>query len=117
MFTALPIVEIALLVEIGKRIGTWWTVFFVIITGVLGGVLLGLEGYGVVRKLQSEVKSGRVPEDQIIDGVLVVLGALLLVSPGVLTDITGILLMFPPTRFLARSGVKRWIRKYIQISF
>ena len=115
-FTALPVIEIALLVEMGKRIGTWWTVFFVIGTGLLGGALLGLEGYGVVRNLQSEVRSGKIPEDPIIDGVLVVIGALLLISPGVLTDATGIILMFPPSRFLVRSGVKRWIRKFIMIN-
>ena len=116
-FTALPIVEIALLVEVGKRIGTWWTVAFVIGTGLLGGALLGLEGYGVVRRLQSDIKSGKVPEDPIIDGVLVLVGALLLISPGVLTDATGVILMFPPSRFLVRAGIKRWIRKFITINF
>jgi len=115
-FTALPIIEIALLIEMGKRIGTWWTVAFVIGTGLLGGALLGVEGYGVVRRLQEELKASQIPKDAIIDGVLVVVGSLLLISPGVLTDVTGVLLMFPPTRYLARIGVKRWISKYILIN-
>lgn len=116
-FTALPVVEIALLVEMGKRIGTWWTILFVILTGVLGGVLLGVEGYGVIRRLQNEVKGGRIPQDQVIDGVLVFVGGLLLISPGVLTDVTGLVFMFPPTRFLVRSGIKKWIAKYILVNF
>lgn len=116
VFTALPIIEIALLIEMGKRVGTWWTVAFVIGTGLLGGALLGVEGYGVVRRLQEEVKASQIPKDSIIDGVLVVVGSLLLISPGVLTDVTGILLMFPPTRYLARVGIKRWIGKYILIN-
>jgi UPF0716 protein FxsA len=115
-FTALPIVEIVLLVEVGKKIGTWWTVAFVIGTGLLGGVLLALEGYGVLRRLQSEIKRGKIPEDPIIDGVLVVVGALLLISPGVLTDATGVILLFPPSRFLVRTGIKRWIGRFITIN-
>src|SRR5690554_4706504 len=90
-FAALPIAEIVLLVEVGKRIGTWWTIVVVIGTGILGGTLLAIEGYGVVRRLQHEVRHARIPEDQIIDGVLVVIGALLLITPGVITDATGIL--------------------------
>ena len=116
IFTAVPIIEIALLIEVGKHIGTLWTIAFVIGTGILGGVLLGVEGYGVFRRMKDELSTGRVPQDQIIDGVLVVVGALLLVTPGVLTDATGILFMFPPTRYLVRSGVKRWIRKYILVN-
>ncbi|HHY76849.1 MAG TPA: FxsA family protein [Firmicutes bacterium] len=115
-FTVLPIVEIALLVELGKRIGTWWTIALVLGTGLLGGVLLALEGYGVVRRLQADISGGRIPQDPIIDGVLVIIGSLFLISPGVLTDAAGILLLFPPTRFLARTGVKRWIAKFITIN-
>ncbi|MGE5579305.1 MAG: FxsA family protein [Bacillota bacterium] len=116
IFTLLPVVEIALLVEMGKRIGTWWTVAFVIGTGLLGGALLGVEGYGVFRRMKEEIKASRVPKDSIIDGVLVVVGSLLLISPGVLTDATGIIFMFPPTRYLVRQGVKRWISKYILLN-
>ncbi|MGI6662902.1 MAG: FxsA family protein [Bacillota bacterium] len=115
-FTVFPIVEIALLVELGKRIGTWWTIAFVLGTGILGGVLLALEGYGVVRRLQADLSSGKIPQDPIIDGVLVVIGSILLISPGVLTDVTGMILLFPPTRFLVRSGVKRWIGRFITIN-
>lgn len=115
-FTALPVIEIAILVEVGKRIGTWWTIAFVIGTGILGGALLAFEGYGVVRRLQSDIRNGKIPEDPIIDGVLVVIGALLLISPGVLTDATGVILMLRPSRFLVRIGVKRWIGKFITIN-
>ncbi len=116
IFTLLPIVEIALLVEMGRRVGTWWTVAFVIGTGLLGGALLGIEGYGVFRRMKEEIQASMVPKDSIIDGVLVVVGSLLLISPGVLTDVTVIILLFPPTRFFVRLGVKRWISKYILLN-
>jgi len=116
LFTVMPIVELSLLIEVGRRIGTLWTVAIVIGTGILGGTLLGIEGLGVFRKLKKEVEQGHIPQDQIIDGVLVVIGALLLITPGLITDTAGILLMISPTRFLIRTMVKRWIRKYIMIN-
>lgn len=116
VFTALPVIEIALLVEMGKRIGTWWTVAFVIGTGLLGAALLAVGGVGVFKRVKEEIKVSRVPTNSIIDGVLVVVGSLLLISPGVITDLTGILFMFPPTRFLVRAGVKRWINKYVLLN-
>ncbi len=116
-FTLFPIAEIALLVEIGRRIGTWWTVALVIGTGLLGGALLALEGSGVIRSMKQEISKGRIPQDQIIDGVLVAVGALMLITPGIITDTMGILLMVPPTRYLARVGVRRLISKYIILNF
>ncbi len=116
LFTGFPVLEIALLVSVGRRIGTWWTVALVVGTGLLGGGLLVFEGYGVIQRMKREISKGKIPQDQIIDGVLVVVGALMLITPGVITDTFGILLMLPPTRFLARTGVKRWIAKYIQIN-
>lgn len=115
LFTVMPIVELALLIEVGKSIGTLWTIFIVIATALLGVVLLGVEGVAVIRRLKDEIGEGRVPQDAIIDGVLVAIGALLLITPGLITDLTGILLLLPPSRYLARSAIKKWIRRYIVI--
>ncbi len=113
--TVIPILEIALLVEIGRRVGTWWAVGIVVGTAISGAVLLAAEGYGVIKRAQRDISAGRIPQDPIIDGVLVVVGALLLITPGVITDVTGILIMLAPTRFLLRSAIKGWIRKLITI--
>ncbi|HHY11902.1 MAG TPA: FxsA family protein [Firmicutes bacterium] len=110
-----PVLELALLIEVGKRIGTWWTLAIVVGTGVLGGTLLAAEGYGVFRKAKKEVNEGRIPKNQIIDGLLVVIGAVLLVTPGLITDTVGLILLFPLTRLPVRSAVKRWIQQYIYI--
>ncbi len=117
VFTAIPILEIALLIEIGRRIGTFSTVCLVIGTALLGGTLLTAEGYGVIRRAKEEISLGHIPEDEIIDGVLVVIGALLLITPGVITDVTGVVLMLSPTRSLFRTAIKRWIRKFILINY
>ncbi len=115
LIVALPLVEIALLVEVGKRIGTWWTIGIVIGTGILGGTLLTAQGYGVFRKAKQEVNEGRIPKNQIIDGLLVVIGAVFLITPGLLTDAIGLILLFPLTRVPVRNAVKRWIQQYIYI--
>ena len=98
LVTALPVVELALLIELGKRIGTWWTIGIVIGTGILGGLLLASQGYGVFARAKQEVNEGRIPKNQIIDGLLVVVGAVLLITPGILTDAIGLILLFPLTR-------------------
>lgn len=113
--TVIPILEIALLVEIGRRVGTWWAVGIVVGTAISGAVLLAAEGYGVIKRAQRDISAGRIPQNPIIDGVHVVVGALLLITPGVITDVTGILIMLAPTRFLLRSAIKGWIRKLITI--
>jgi len=115
-FSVLPLIELVLLIEVGRRIGTLWTIGIVIGTGILGGVLLGVEGHGVLRRVRHEIGQARIPQDQIIDGAIIVVGALLLITPGIITDILGILFMFAPTRFFVRMLVKRWIRRYVLIN-
>lgn len=115
LVTALPVVELALLIELGKRIGTWWTIGIVIGTGILGGLLLASQGYGVFTRAKQEVNEGRIPKNQIIDGLLVVVGAVLLITPGILTDATGLILLFPLTRIPIRNATKRWIQQFIYI--
>lgn len=115
LFTLIPILEIALLVEVGKQIGTWWTIALVLGTGLLGGVLIGIEGSGVIGRLKEQLAQGTIPQDPIIDGVLIIIGGLMLVTPGLLTDCLGFVLMFPLTRLVFRALIKRWIRQYFQL--
>lgn len=113
--TVLPIVELTLLIEVGRRIGTWWTVGIVIGTGVLGGSLLVSEGAGVIANAKREMEQGKIPKNEIIDGVLIVIGSLLLITPGLITDTLGLLLLVPVTRIPFNRMVKRCIGQYIYI--
>ncbi len=82
-------------------------------TGILGGTLLTVEGHGVIRKAKMEIGQARIPKNQIIDGVLIILGAILLITPGLISDAFGIILLFPLTRVPVRKVVKGWIQRYI----
>ena len=103
LFILLPLVELALLVEIGRRIGTLPTVALVIVTGAAGAYLARREGAGVLRRAQADLREGRVPAPHLVDGVVILVAAVMLVTPGVLTDVVGFLCLVPGTRRVIRA--------------
>jgi UPF0716 protein FxsA len=107
VFVALAIAEVAVFVAMVKLIGLAWTLLLVIATSVAGGWLLGREGGRGWRRFRAALEEGRPPGAAATDGLLGLVGALLLVLPGFLTDIVGALLIAPPTRKFARAGVQR----------
>jgi UPF0716 protein FxsA len=112
-FTVIPLVELYLLLAMGRQFGFWPTLGSVLLTGLLGTVLARREGVRVLREWQRSLSQGRVPEEGILGGVLVLVGGVLLVAPGVLTDVTGLLLLFPPTRRLVAAGVRRMLERRV----
>lgn len=98
LFTVVPIVELWLLLSIGDLIGFWPTVALALATAVFGAALGKREGLKVLAAWRGAMTEGRIPDEGLTGGLLVLLGAALLVTPGVLTDLAGILLLLPPTR-------------------
>jgi len=110
LFTVVPLVELYLLLWIGDLMGFWPTVGLVLLTGVIGATLAKLEGLRVLGQWQSALAEGRVPEAGVLDGLLVLVGGILLVTPGILTDVFGFSLLIPPTRQV----VARFLRKRVE---
>lgn len=102
--------EIWLLLQIGALLGFWPTLAIVVATALLGGYLAKREGLRVWRDWQRALAELRMPEEGITSGLLVLVGAVLLFTPGVLTDLTGIVLLIPP----ARRVVARWIEARVR---
>jgi UPF0716 protein FxsA len=98
LFTIVPAVELYLLIQIGERIGGLATFAMLLGTGILGATLARAEGLRVLRTWQSSLAAGTVPPDGVISGALVLLGGVLLITPGVLTDVAGLLLLVPVVR-------------------
>lgn len=98
LFVVVPIVELVILVWIGTQIGFWYTVGIVVATGLLGAVLAPLQGARAWRAIATAWQDGRVPGRELVAGALFLVGAAFLITPGVLTDLTGLLLMFPFVR-------------------
>lgn len=107
LFIIVPLVEVYLLFGLSHLMGFWATVALVLVTGVLGASLAKREGLRVLGRWQAALAEARMPEEGVLDGLLVLVGGVLLVTPGVLTDLTGLLLLLPPTRKVAAAWLRR----------
>lgn len=114
LFVLLPLVELAILVEVGRHIGTLSTVTLVILTGVLGAWLARREGLGVLGQIRSDLEAGRVPGPAIVDGVIILIAGMVLITPGLLTDIVGFLCLIPATRRMIRAQAWRAITRAVE---
>jgi len=111
LFVALPALELALLIELGSRIGTVPTLAIIVVTGVVGASLARRQGLGVVRDIQRETAAGRLPAAAVVDGAILLVAAALLVTPGVLTDAAGFLCLIPAFRRRVRGlAIRRFER-------
>ncbi len=106
-FTLIPAMEIYLLIQIGSVIGALNTLLIIIFTGIAGAYLARLEGMRTLLKIQSSLQQGIMPAEEMIDALIILIAGIVLLTPGFLTDITGLLLLIPQIRLV----VKRWLRK------
>ncbi|MDH3205769.1 MAG: FxsA family protein [Gemmatimonadota bacterium] len=105
-FIIVPVVELVLLIQLGQIVGLWPTLALVIFTGVTGAALARLEGLRVLFQFRSELASGRLPGQALLDGISVLVGGAFLLTPGILTDFAGFALLLPTSR--------RWIQRRVR---
>jgi UPF0716 protein FxsA len=105
LFFGLPLIEIAVLIQVGQAIGPWWTIFLLVADSVFGAWLIKHEGRRALAALSDALSSGRMPARELADGVLIVVGGALMLSPGFVTDLFGMLCILPVTRPLARRAL------------
>ena len=110
LFTLVPLIELAVLIQIGTKIGVFETIALIILAGVLGAWLAKREGLRVIRDIQADLNAGRLPGDRLIDALLILIAAILLITPGVISDLLAVLLLLPPIRALFRRLLKRYFR-------
>lgn len=113
LFVLLPAVELALLVELGTRIGTGATLLIIVVTGIVGASLARRQGLGVLRELQRETAGGRLPAGSLVDGAIILLAGALLVTPGVLTDLFGFACLVPAFRRVAKRAMLRRLERAV----
>lgn len=106
-FTLIPLAELYLLITIGGYIGALPTIAIVLLTGIAGAWLARMEGLRTFANVQNSLGHGQMPAEAMIDAVLILVAGIVLLTPGFLTDITGILLLIPWSRTL----FKRWLRR------
>ncbi len=111
LFLVVPFVELFVLIQVGQLIGAWYTIGILVLVSVAGTFLVKREGLGVLRRAQAQLRAGQVPGAELVDGVMILVGGALLVTPGFLTDILGILLLLPPVRGVLRAVALRWLAR------
>ncbi len=117
LFTLVPMVELYLLWEI-KEVITWeWTIVLVLFTGFVGALLAKKQGLRWRHRLHAELTSGQVPTTSLLDGLMIFVAGALLITPGVLTDAVGFLLLVPPIRSHLRERIKVRLMRGVQAGF
>ncbi len=115
LLTILPLVELALLLVMGKYTGVTFTLTFVILTAFAGAILLRYQGVQTFRNIQRDLQEKRMPADSLLDGVFIFVAAVLLILPGVTTDIVGLTILIPPIRKLYKFWLVRWFKSRFQL--
>ena len=108
LFIVVPIAELYVIIQVGGLIGVGPTLLLLLLDAILGSWLLKHEGRAAWRRFNKALAERRVPAAEVADGFLVILGGALLIAPGFITDIFGILFLLPPTRAVARRVLRRW---------
>src|ERR1044071_6750424 len=116
LFIAVPIAELFVIIQVGEAIGVWLTLALLIADSILGSLLMRSQGRAAWRRFNEAVQPGRVPAREVADGVLVIFGGALLLTPGFLSDIVGLLFLLPPTRALIRRVFLRQALRRITIT-
>lgn len=113
LFIIVPAVELILLIQMGRWIGTLPTVGLIVITGIVGAFLAKQQGMQVVTRVQREMQSGQMPGEALLDGAMILVAGAVLMTPGVLTDALGFLLLIPTSRKLLRKIAWRQVQRMI----
>ena len=114
LFTIVPLVELGLLIQLGRWMGVVPTVLLVFGTGVLGAALARSQGLRTLRRFQEETGRGNLPTDAIFDGVLILIAGAVLLTPGILTDLLGFTLLVPASRAVVRRVVGERLRRRVE---
>lgn len=112
-FVVVPVVEITVLVAFSRAVGVWWTIGLVVFTAFFGSWLVARQGRDAIQLVRLQLQQGEIPTAPLVDGVMILIAGAFLLTPGLLTDATGFLLLIPAARaairgwFVARSA-NRW---------
>ncbi len=114
LFTLGPLLELYLLIEVGRIIGTWPTILLVVSTGFFGVMLARAEGFLVLRRIGDNLSSGELPGDELLNGVMILVGAAFLLTPGLISDMAGFLLLIPGSRNFVKHIIRRKLKKALE---
>ena len=113
LFILVPLAELAVIIQVGELIGVWWTIAVLLAVSIAGAWLIRREGTRTWSAFRGALAQGRMPQVEVVDGALVLFGGALLLTPGFLSDILGLSLIFPPTRALWNRLIRTRARSFL----
>ncbi|MEZ6115552.1 MAG: FxsA family protein [Pirellulaceae bacterium] len=115
LFVVVPLVELLLLIQLSGLI-TWpYTILIAIVTGIIGTSLARRQGFNTLRRIQAELNDGGMPTTSVVDAFMIFAAGLLLMTPGILTDVLGFSLLVPACRSLYRHWTVAWLKANFQV--
>ncbi len=110
LFIGMPMLELWLLIRVGQVIGAPWTIVIVVLTGAAGAWLAKLQGLMVIMEIQRDMAEGRMPAPRMLDGVMILIAGVLMITPGLVTDAAGFALLVPAVRY----SIRQWMRRKLE---
>lgn len=111
-FISIPVLEIAVFITVGGRIGLWPTLAIIVLTAMIGAALVRHQGIAVIGRVQQSLDAGRFPVAEVFDGLCLLVAGALLLTPGFVTDAFGFLLLVPRVR----AALRAWLGRYLLAS-
>ncbi|TFB08781.1 membrane protein FxsA [Candidatus Atribacteria bacterium MT.SAG.1] len=115
-FVIVPVTELYILIEVGKKIGSLTTIGIIILTGIIGAYLVKGQGFMILRKIQNDLNEGIMPGDSLIQGAIILAGGIFLLTPGFVTDIIGFIFLIPASRRVVKKYLLKWLKGKIKES-
>jgi len=114
LFIIVPVAELYILIEVGKKIGSLSVIGVIILTGILGAYLVKSQGFMILKKIQNDIDEGILPGNSLIQGAIILVGGILLFTPGFITDIVGFIFLMPFTRKVVKNYLLKWLKGKIK---
>jgi UPF0716 protein FxsA len=114
LFVMVPLVELFILIKLGKYLGTLNTILIIILTGILGAAFARSQGAGIISRIRNSLNQGQIPGNELIQGLLILVGGLMLITPGFITDLLGFSLILPQSRKLFVGWLLTYMKNKIQ---
>ena len=115
-FTLIPVIELYLLIKLGATIGPFYTLLLVILTGAAGAYLARLQGLEAMLRVKARLQQGEPPAEEMLDALIIFIAGIVLLTPGLLTDISGLLLLLPATRLRFKIWLRQKFNQWVQSS-
>ena len=115
LFVGFPLLELWLILKLGSVMGWGVTLWLILMTGVIGGSLAHRQGFAIIQRIQMEMGQGRMPAGALLDGLFILVAGLVLITPGMITDLIGFCLLIPQIRRMVGARARRWLAQRFQM--